>query len=782
MRQWLKSLTSPSIPHPPPEDKDPDHLTIGITYSRESLSNRLLHSLGTGQRPIPVFVGILSPLVVVLGIPSSLSPWSVHRPSTTSSLASPVITLPIPHPMGRASVALSVGALLFAILANASLFQRFQERHVYASTIMAIITFLLHCILAAIALLLGHRSPLELSYSEMVDDIINISLTFLLASLLALDMYLTHDFRRRGSGMTHRQRILVSLTICVSLWLALGGTMFSLLEGWTYVESVFFSLITISTIGFGNMAPTTPLTRFLLMLYASTGIILLGFLINSFRVVILESLEERILRRLDHVEDLRLRLGWSQSVGLTSPGQELTSSSSRRRDHPRWPLFSSIQPKGLEEGGGGVEGSRDFPTISRPYRGSLPFPNFRTSTILPDQETRRRMLEKAQYRVLRMQMLFATFLSFFIWILGGVMFSHLEGWPFHDALYFSFVSLTTIGFGDMVPSTHLSEVVFNFYIFVGLASATYLGSMIGELCSRGVQKHVQYVERKWADEAMALDEEEEQQEANRMRLAPTSDLQGKEEVKEIEPSSPSSPLSSPSTEFTEGEERDSISPSPSVTWGPRPSELPTIHIQDRPANLSSLSPASSASSISSLSSIISSSSSSSSSSSTTTSPYSPTPHKPNLLPPNIHRTMLSPHRLGPRSTAASGLFTESSSSLRKALSSKSSLQTVILAHKHCMALIRAREMATAARRLHHLLESILGDPGITKALSLSQAMVCTDQSQEMILEGPATPSQPTNQPWVDGINEEVVKFVRAYGQLEEAIARLELSRNVLRVS
>lgn len=37
---------------------------------------------------------------------------------------------------------------------------------------------------------------------------------------------------------------------------------------------------------------------------------------------------------------------------------------------------------------------------------------------------------------------------------GGVLFALLESWTYVDAFYFSFVSLTTIGFGDLVPDRH----------------------------------------------------------------------------------------------------------------------------------------------------------------------------------------------------------------------------------------------------------------------------------------------------------------------------------------
>ena len=36
-------------------------------------------------------------------------------------------------------------------------------------------------------------------------------------------------------------------------------------------------------------------------------------------------------------------------------------------------------------------------------------------------------------------------------LLGAQIFSSWEGWTYLDACYFSFVTLSTIGFGDLVP-------------------------------------------------------------------------------------------------------------------------------------------------------------------------------------------------------------------------------------------------------------------------------------------------------------------------------------------
>lgn len=53
-------------------------------------------------------------------------------------------------------------------------------------------------------------------------------------------------------------------------------------------------------------------------------------------------------------------------------------------------------------------------------------------------------------------------------LIGSVFYWKVEGWAYIDALYFSVVTLTTVGYGDLTPSTDAGKLFTVVYILVGL--------------------------------------------------------------------------------------------------------------------------------------------------------------------------------------------------------------------------------------------------------------------------------------------------------------------------
>jgi hypothetical protein len=55
---------------------------------------------------------------------------------------------------------------------------------------------------------------------------------------------------------------------------------------------------------------------------------------------------------------------------------------------------------------------------------------------------------------------------------GTVVYRSLEDWSWVDSFYFSAIAVTTVGFGDLTPTTDGAKLFTVIYVFTGLAIVT----------------------------------------------------------------------------------------------------------------------------------------------------------------------------------------------------------------------------------------------------------------------------------------------------------------------
>lgn len=80
--------------------------------------------------------------------------------------------------------------------------------------------------------------------------------------------------------------------------LLLGTALFHNLEGWTWVDSFYFTGITVTTVGYGDIHPTHDLSKILTVLFSFVGVGIALFAITSIAQEYFEDREERMVRKI----------------------------------------------------------------------------------------------------------------------------------------------------------------------------------------------------------------------------------------------------------------------------------------------------------------------------------------------------------------------------------------------------------------------------------------------------------------------------------------------------
>ena len=77
-----------------------------------------------------------------------------------------------------------------------------------------------------------------------------------------------------------------------------GGMIFyHYIEGWNWLDAAYFCVVTLATVGYGDISPETPYGRLFTIFYIFIGVAMLGVFIQIAGKTAYENLQERVRRR-----------------------------------------------------------------------------------------------------------------------------------------------------------------------------------------------------------------------------------------------------------------------------------------------------------------------------------------------------------------------------------------------------------------------------------------------------------------------------------------------------
>lgn len=106
--------------------------------------------------------------------------------------------------------------------------------------------------------------------------------------MIALVLVVVRFFRALRIGLVEPE--FRALAISVAVVLAVGTVFYSLEEGWSLLDALYFSVVTLTTIGYGDLYPTTALSKLFTIVYVVLGV---GLITTFVALVARRSVEQR---------------------------------------------------------------------------------------------------------------------------------------------------------------------------------------------------------------------------------------------------------------------------------------------------------------------------------------------------------------------------------------------------------------------------------------------------------------------------------------------------------
>jgi potassium channel subfamily K len=101
-----------------------------------------------------------------------------------------------------------------------------------------------------------------------------------------------------GSGVSRKQRSLLIIVMLLLVYVAFGALVNSFLIKLNFIDALYFTVVSIETVGFGDISPNNTSSRVFMSFYIICGILNLGVAVGVARETIFEQLHNSYQQRL----------------------------------------------------------------------------------------------------------------------------------------------------------------------------------------------------------------------------------------------------------------------------------------------------------------------------------------------------------------------------------------------------------------------------------------------------------------------------------------------------
>ncbi|KZS97353.1 voltage-gated potassium channel [Sistotremastrum niveocremeum HHB9708] len=481
----------------------------------------------------PIFSGIAVPFAILLEIPGLTDHWYIRTEANQT-----VQTQPNP-PLLDAGLAISMAC---ALIANLALIIRFLEKRPKLMTLIAIFTLSVHDLINAVAVIVfavQRRFNDGFTYGQPFwMTVASTSVSLVINGTLIYDYVRIPDFDKSGSGLTRKQRSLVIIVMILLCWIAFGGLVYSVLIHLSFIDGLYFAVVSIETVGFGDIHPTNPGSQIFAIFYNTIGILNLGMAISTCRETIIESFEHSYRKRSKSIAEKRhenkvaraerrahriaiekqlkeagvpiyvmeqkaSRHGGGRGGGGYKKRMKMVLNDKALTEEQKQKAADEAEEIRLKELNASAEGAAHDVTHHELEHEHLDPASKNARTLQMARELQEELasvgmagraqeqsymrfkldIQKEQQKEFFVKLGVAWSLFITFWLIGGLIFKETEKWGYGTSLYFCFITFSTIGYGDFYPQTPAGRSIFIVWALLGVGTMTILISILSEAYS-----------------------------------------------------------------------------------------------------------------------------------------------------------------------------------------------------------------------------------------------------------------------------------------------------------
>jgi len=278
----------------------------------------------------------------------------------------------------------------------------------------------------------------------------------------------------------HKYRVLLRCQLAIVAYMAVGVLAFSrIFEQWPVLDSLYFSVVTFTTVGYGDLVPSTEAGKLFTILYSFSGIAIVGALLGYVGGTVVEA-ERAAIRKTRAAARAAI-------MELFDPNKKKGGSGPSAR------VSQAVEDSVNDDNGGSSVGTgRRLPGL-----GVLRNILSGAFALRTRRDGSKSLLRKVFDTFADSYYIFVPFLS-----LAFVM-GKAEGWTGITSMYYALATATTVGYGDVSPSSPRMRLLSLAFIPLAVIS---LGEILGRIAGYFIHQESTRAEREFMDRRLTLDD------------------------------------------------------------------------------------------------------------------------------------------------------------------------------------------------------------------------------------------------------------------------------------